>query len=287
MKRWAFSSGLLLLVGGVASCGSSGAGTDPVAVDPSEPVTGDSATWSLVWQDEFDGLTLDGSKWSVQVGDGCDEGICGWGNAELQWYQSDNVRVDSGVLRITAREEAAGGKSYTSARLRTIGKGDWTYARVEARARLPIGQGMWPAIWMLPTDEMYGGWAASGEIDIVELVGHEPSTVHGTLHYGGAWPNNRQSGRPFSLGSGTFADDSHVFAIEWKRGEIRWYVDDVLYQVQSRWDTSTGGFPAPFDQRFHLLVNVAVGGTWPGSPNGTTTFPQVMEIDWIRVFQKQ
>ena len=170
MKRWAFSSGLLLLVGGVASCGSSGAGTDPVAVDPSEPVTGDSATWSLVWQDEFDGLTLDGSKWSVQVGDGCDLGICGWGNAELQWYQESNVTVDSGVLRITAREEVAGGKSYTSARLRTLGKGDWTYARVEARARLPIGQGMWPAIWMLPTDEVYGGWAASGEIDIAVAI---------------------------------------------------------------------------------------------------------------------
>ena len=280
----ALTVGVLVWV--AVACGSSPA--DPQVSDPDpDPQPGDSAVWTMVWQDEFDGSALDLSKWTPQTGDGCDIGICDWGNNELQWYQEANAVVGNGVLSITARQESAGGKAYTSARLRTAGKGDWRYARVEARARLPLGQGMWPAIWMLPTDEVYGVWAASGEIDIMELVGHEPSTVHGTLHYGGAWPNNRSSGSSYRLASGTFADDFHVFAIEWEEGIIRWYVDGELYQTQRSWSTSVASYPAPFDERFHLLVNLAVGGDWPGSPDATTEFPQTLTIDWIRVYQKR
>ncbi len=275
---------------GAMACGS-GAPTEPVDGGPEPPVPpdqpGDSGVWTLVWSDEFDGTGLNGSKWSVQEGDGCAEGICGWGNDEAQWYRAENLEVSGGFLTLTAEQEAAGGKPYTSARIRTAGKGDWTYARVEVRARLPRGQGLWPAIWMLPTDEVYGVWAASGEIDIVELVGHEPGTVHGTLHYGDPWPNNQSSGATFTLADGTFADDFHVFALEWEEGVIRWFVDGELYQTQTQWHSSGGAYPAPFDQRFHLLLNVAVGGRWPGYPDGTTVFPQTMDVDWVRVYQRR
>ena len=257
--------------------------------DPASPSGNDEQTlegWSLVWADEFDGNALDASRWSVQTGDGCDINLCGWGNNELQWYQADNATVGGGMLTITARVENAGGRGYTSARLRTLNKGDWTYGRIDARAKLPIGQGFWPAIWMLPSDEVYGTWAASGEIDIMELVGHEPNRVHGTLHYGGAFPANRFTGDFYQLQSGTFADGFHVFSVEWEEGEIRWYVDGRLYQTQNQWSTNVAPFPAPFDQRFHLVVNVAVGGNWPGPPNVNTPFPQSMEIDWIRVYQR-
>lgn len=276
----------LLLVAGVA-CSS--APLEPGSDEPEGQVTDPTGPgeWTLVWQDEFDGNGLDATKWTVQTGDGCDLGICGWGNNERQWYQASNAVVANGLLTITARREAAGGLPYTSARLRSAGKGDWTYARVEARARLPQGRGMWPAIWMLPTDETYGGWAASGEIDIMELVGHEPATVHGTLHYGGAWPNNRSSGSSYSLSTGSFADEFHVFALEWEEGVIRWLVDGTPYQTQTSWSTQSAPFPAPFNQRFHLLVNLAVGGNWPGDPDATTEFPQRLDVDWIRVYQRR
>lgn len=272
-----------ILVSGVLACRGV---ADPGASIPADEILEAPEGWTLVWHDEFDGTALDSDKWSVQEGDGCDLGICGWGNDELQWYQGANAAVEDGHLTITARREAAGGKSYTSARLRTYGKGDWLYGRFEIRARLPTGQGIWPAIWMLPTQEVYGGWAASGEIDIMELVGHESATVHGTLHHGGPWPDNRSSGASYTLEAGTFAGDFHDFALEWTEGVIRWYVDGVLYQTQTEWMAVGAPFPAPFDQRFHLLLNVAVGGTWPGSPDGTTRFPQTMEVDYVRVYQR-
>lgn len=271
----------LLVVLPLASCGDD-APADPSGDGDLQSLDG----WSLVWQDEFDGAALDASKWSVQTGDGCAVDLCGWGNNELQWYQGANAVVDGGLLTITARRESAGGRAYTSARLRTVGKGDWTYGRVDVRARLPIGQGLWPAVWMLPTDEAYGTWAASGEIDIVELVGHEPNRVHGTLHYGGPFPANENSGAAYTLPSGTFADAFHVFSLEWEEGEIRWYVDGRRYQTQRQWNSTGGSFPAPFDRRFHLVVNVAVGGNWPGNPDATTVFPQTMDVDWIRVYQR-
>ena len=137
---------------------------------------------------------------------------------------------------------------------------------------------------MLPTDSVYGAWAASGEIDIMELVGHEPARVHGTLHYGGEAPANEYTGDWYQLGSGIFADDFHVFALEWEEGEIRWYVDGEHYQTQTDWYSTGDPYPAPFDEEFHLVMNVAVGGNWPGPPNLSTPFPQTLEVDWVRVY---
>lgn len=243
--------------------------------------------WRLVWADEFEGTGLDRTKWEWEVN------ARGGGNNELQYYtdRPENTRVADGVLTLTARQEdftgPEGTRQYTSARIRTKGKGDWRYGRIEARARLPVGQGIWPAIWMLPTDEAYGGWAGSGEIDIMEYLGQKPREVFGTLHYGGPWPRNVYSGKTYTLPTGTFADDFHVFAIEWEPGEIRWYVDGVHYQTQTEWRTEGAPFPAPFDQRFHLILNVAVGGNLPGSPDETTPFPQSMVVDYVRVYQRE
>ena len=173
---------------------------------------------------------------------------------------------------------------YTSARLRTRNKGDWRYGRIEMRAKLPTGRGLWPAFWMLPTDEVFGGWPRSGEIDIMELVGHEPNRVHGTIHFGNAWPQNQWQGTSFTLPQGTFNDDYHTFGVEWQENEIKWYVDSTLYFV--RVPSHLGSLNWPFNERFHIILNVAVGGNWPGSPNASTTFPQSMVVDYVRVYQR-
>ena len=242
---------------------------------------------TVVWQDEFSGSSLDTTKWEPMIGDGCTYGICGWGNNELQYYQAENATVSGGTLKIEAREERVRGKKYTSARLRTINQGDFTYGRMEARIKITTTQGLWPAFWMLPTDEIYGGWPQSGEIDIMENIGSEPKTVHGTIHFGQPYPDNQ------SLGAGTkisydpaateiYADGFHTFAIEREQDVIRWYVDDVLYSTKTAADVSPQTWP--FNERFHFLLNVAVGGNWPGNPDGTTVFPQVMEVDYVRVY---
>jgi beta-glucanase (GH16 family) len=260
--------------------------TAVVAVLCSMPVMAqDLPGWTLVWSDEFDGPDIDASKWSHEVN------AWGGGNNELQYYtdRPANSFIENGHLVIQALKEnytgPEGKRNYTSARLRTLNKGDWTYGRFEARMKLPYGQGLWPAFWMLPTDWVYGGWAASGEIDIMEIVGHQPNVLHGTIHYGGEWPNNVYSGASYTLPAGDFSDDFHVFAIEWEHGEIRWYVDGIHYSTKNSWRTDSGApFPAPFDERFHILLNVAVGGNWPGNPDGTTIFPQRMEVDYVRVY---
>lgn len=244
------------------------------------------ALCELVWADEFDGSEVDEGKWDFQLGDGTAYGLPGgWGNNERQYYQSENAVVADGFLTITAREETVSGYSYTSARMRTAGLAEWRYGRFEMRARLPVGQGLWPAFWMLPADEAYGGWAASGEIDIMEYIGSKPEEVFGTLHYGAPWPNNAFSGNEYELPAGTFHDDFHVFAIEWQPGEIRWYVDGVHFATQTEWFSTGGPYPAPFDQDFHLLLNLAVGGNLPGSPDATTEFPQELVVDYVRVYQ--
>jgi beta-glucanase (GH16 family) len=235
-----------------------------------------------VWADEFSGSAVDTSKWSFLIGDGCSEGVCGWGNNELQSYQTANATVSNGTLKIEAREERIKNKNYTSARIRTLNQGEWTFGRFSARIKIPTGQGIWPAFWMLPTDEVFGGWPRSGEIDIMENIGSEPSTVHGTIHYGEAFPNNQSTGASYVLPGGErFTDAFHEFAIERQAGVIRWTVDGVLFSAKTTADTDP--FNWPFDERFHFLLNVAVGGNWPGNPDGTTVFPQVMEVDWVRV----
>lgn len=243
--------------------------------------------WSLVWADEFEGETLDTEKWSYMTGDGTEYGIPGWGNNELQYYQEENVKVSNGVLTITAKQENVGSSQYTSGRIRTINMGDWTYGRFEFRARMPRGKGLWAAIWMLPTDEAYGGWAASGEIDIMEYLGDDTTRVYGTIHYGGQWPANEHRGSSYVDNDTAFHRDYHTFALEWEEGKLRWYVDGELYQDlgTGMWYSSAADFPAPFNRRFHLLLNLAVGGNWPGDPDGSTYFPQRFQIDYVRVYE--
>jgi beta-glucanase (GH16 family) len=242
--------------------------------------------WELVWSDEFDADSIDASKWQHEVN------ARGGGNSELQFYtdRPENSFVDGGALVIVAREEMFTGddgtREFTSARLRTKRMGDWTYGRFEVRARMPEGQGLWPAIWLLSTDRDYGVWAASGEIDIVEMIGQKPEEAVGTLHYGRPFPQNTFSGAPFRLPEGTFADDFHTFTVEWLPGRIRWFVDDSLYQEQTSWFSSGGDYPAPFNRRFHMIINLAVGGDFPGPPDASTALPKRLEVDYVRVYQE-
>ncbi len=230
--------------------------------------------WTLVWNDEFNGSAVDLKKWGYEVNGN------GGGNNELQYYTArpENSYIDSGKLVIEARQENYLGKSFTSARMRTANKGDWLYGRFDVRAKLPYGQGMWPAIWMLPTDWEYGGWPASGEIDIMELLGHETNKVYGTIHYGADAAHHLQKGSSYKLSSGTFARDFHTFTTVWDSISMAWYVDGTLYFAANA--------TSPFDRRFHMLLNVAVGGNWPGSPDAFTIFPQRMVVDYVRVYKK-
>ena len=297
----------MVLLAGVAACGGGGGSGNGQPVTPPPPpppqdinvnianptlTVADNAdvspgdTLALVWSDEFDAVQLDPETWFFEEGDGSQYGIPGWGNNELEWYLPDSALLDNGMLVITAREEPSNGKNYTSARLNTRDRFAFRYGRIEARIRLPGGQGTWPALWLLPQDEVYGTWAASGEIDIMEAINLGASggnTVHGTLHYGAQWPNNVSSGSGYEVAMDATAE-FHIYALEWDATEMRWYVDDVLYAMQNSWSTTAAPFPAPFDERFYIVLNVAVGGNWPGAPDATTTFPVTMEVDYIRVY---
>lgn len=242
----------------------------------------------LVWSDDFDGNTLDLSKWE------CEVNAFGGGNHELQIYtdQPKNVRVENSRLILEAHHEPTciqgTVREWSSGRVRTKHRGDWTYGRFEIRARIPEGRGLWPAIWMLPTDDHYGTWAASGEIDIMENKGHQPRAVSGALHFGGEWPGNkcvdhltrRVQWQP------KFSDEFVTYALDWQRDRILWLINDqiVRERVPEHWSTNEG-CTAPFDQHFHLLLNLAVGGTFGGAPDARTRFPVAMEIDWVRVWQ--
>lgn len=242
--------------------------------------------WKLVWSDEFDGDKLDYSKWGVEVN------AFGGGNNEQQLYtdRKENVRVEDGTLVIEARKDNPGiqgtTRPYSSGRLRTKHRGDWKYGRVEVRAKVPDGEGMWSAIWMMPTEEKYGGWAASGEIDIAEINGKSPETVHLTIHHGGGWPNNRHSGGKHTLAKGQLSDDFHVYAIEWREKSIRWLLDGNQVHEETKWESSGGAYPAPFDQPFHVILNLAVGGGFVGRVGEKTTFPKQMLVDYVRVYEE-
>ena len=300
-------AGTLFLI--IAACGGGGSGdtVSPVAVPPPPPpppppvnvnvmnpalTVLDNApvapgeTLTLVWSDEFDGAELDPEAWFFESGDGSQYGITGWGNNELQWYLPDNARLQGGNLVITARRERQNGKDYSSARLSTRDRFAFRYGRIEARIQMPGGQGLWPAFWLLPQDEAYGTWAASGEIDVVEGVNPGAAggnTIYGTIHYGGESPDNLSSGEQYEVPTDT-TSGFHVYAVEWDQAEIRWYVDDTLYAVQNAWSSAGAAFPAPFDQSFYLLLNVAVGGSFPGPPDMDTVFPVTMEVDYVRVY---
>jgi len=244
----------------------------------------------LVWNDEFDQPSIDSEKWSYEIGDGCQYGpdLCGWGNNELQYYTSrpENSSIEDGKLVITAREESYEGSNFTSARMVTKNKGDWRYGRVDVRAKLPRGQGIWPAIWMLSTDTAYGIWPASGEIDIMEAIGSDTAQVFSTIHYGhDFWRFDTQYFSYPPEDSVYFSADFHVYTVLWTENCIQFQVDGRNVGVPN---TRSTVYPTtwPFDQPFHLILNVAVGGNLPGNPDGTTTFPQRFEIDYVRVYQE-
>lgn len=244
-------------------------------------------TLTLVWSDEFDAAQLDPEDWFFATGDGTEEGLPGgWGNNELQYYLPDSAQLGNGMLTITAREEQLGAFNYTSARINTSDRFAFRYGRIEARMRLPAGQGLWPAFWLLSQDSPYGTWAATGEIDVMEAInlgGSGGNTVFGTIHYGGEFPGNLSTSETYLVATDATAD-FHTYALEWDVAEIRWYVDDVLYAAQNAWSSTAAPYPAPFDQPFHILFNVAVGGNFPGSPNANTVFPVTMDVDWVRVY---
>ncbi|MCJ7756511.1 MAG: glycoside hydrolase family 16 protein [Gillisia sp.] len=236
---------------------------------------------TIVWQDEFDGTTLDLTKWSYQIGDGCDQSLCGWGNNELQSYQESNVVVSNGSLKITAKKERIRGAQYTSGRINSKGKGDFTYGRFEASIKLPAGDGLWPAFWMLSTDEQYGSWPQSGEIDIMEYVASTPNKILGYIHYGDLYPNNQSQGNSIELKNEVFYNTFHEFAIEWEPGEIRWFMDGILYSKKTPENISPSNWS--FDKDFHFILNVAVGGNLGGDVVDNM-LPATMEVDYVRVY---
>jgi len=264
---WAFVGGCLIFAAQHCQAGNPPAGK-----------------YKLVWSDEFDYTGLpDATKWSFDVDGNSD----GWGNNEAQYYTKgriQNAEVKGGFLTITALREEFQGKKYTSARLRSAKKGDWLYGRMEIRAKLPEGRGMWPAIWMLSTDWHYGGWPASGEIDIMENVGYDPYWIVASAHtqeynhVQGTQKNNK-------IKIMDCYTNFHVYALEWEASEYRVFVDDKLYFT---FKNEGSGFKVwPFDQKFHLLLNLAVGGNWGGTKGiDDTIFPHSLVVDYVRVYQK-
>ena len=215
----------------------------------------------------------------------------GFGNNELEYYTSrpENAEIEDGNLVITARKEDYTGpdgvsRNYTSARMQTMGKFDQAYGRFEARIKIPYGQGIWPAFWLLGEDMPTARWPGAGEIDIMENIGREPGTVHGTIH-GPGYSGARGIGAPFVRPSGRFADDYHVYAIEWQQNVIRFYVDDQLYETRTPADLPRGT-KWVYDHPFYILLNLAVGGNWPGNPDDSSTFPQKMLVDYVRVYKE-
>ena len=248
-------------------------------------------TWTLVWSDEFNGAAgspVDSTKWVF------DTGGSGWGNNELEYYTNStaNASMDgNGNLVITAIKETVPGKKrcwygrcqYSSARIKTAGNFKRAYGRFEARIKIPYGRGIWPAFWMLGSNINKVGWPRCGEIDVMENIGREPSIAHGTIH-GPGYSGASGIGAAYNLPAGAFAAEFHVFAIEWEPGAIRWYVDGNLYETRTQTDLPAGA-EWVFDHPFFMLLNVAVGGNWPGIPDATTVFPQKMYVDYVRVYQ--
>jgi len=252
-----------------------------------DPDTPELEGYNLLWSDEFNGTTLDMDIWSREVR------VPGWTNNELQEYtdSADNSFVRDGVLVLKGIKTQKDGKDYyTSGKVNSQSKAQFTYGKVVARAKAPEGQGLWPAIWMMPEDEgFYGQWPKCGEIDIMEVLGSSPKKAYGTVHYGE--PHAEQQGI-VELTEGTFASDFHEYSVEWEPGEMRWYIDDKLYLTVNDWFSAPEGedewaFPAPFNQPFFVQLNLAIGGTWPGNPDATTDFTKAeFEIDYVRVYQK-
>jgi beta-glucanase (GH16 family) len=270
--------------------------------------------WRQVWSDEFDGDRLDPQKWCCESGNGFHHGagrqwIPGWGNEELQYYTDlpTNVWVSDSLLNISARHEQRGDCHFTSGRLRTRAADgtslfEQRFGRFEVRARAPSGRGLWSAVWLLPAREHYGHWPASGEIDLLEIVGDRPGEYLGSLHFGSTYPQRSHVTHTHGFAPGDDATQFHVYGLEWDPQEIRWSLDGQVWARQAAWwscsrtDDGRGlppagpadlnPHPAPFDQPFQLLVNLAVGGRLPGPPDAQTTFPATLQLDYIRVYER-
>jgi beta-glucanase (GH16 family) len=240
--------------------------------------------YQLVWSDEFDGPALDTTNWGYNLGDGCPD-LCGWGNDELEFYTKENATVQDGHLIITAKQQAMGGKNYTSSRITTKGKRAFQYGRVDIRAASPKGRGLWPAIWMMGTNIDEKGWPACGEVDIMELTGDKPNRVVSVAHFGDSPRQHVARTREKFLPEGKdFGQEFHVFTIDWKKDRMEFLLDNALYHTVIR--SSFGNTDYPFNAPFYFLANVAVGGRFPGATDATTVFPQHLIVDYIRVFQK-
>lgn len=253
--------------------------------------------WVPVWADEFNGTKLDITKWSHE------ENGYGGGNNERQFYSTNPKYsfVKDGKLHLRAYRDpytTVDGKTqpYTSARIRSLNRGEWKYGKFEVRAKLPNGEGIWPAIWMLPTNSKYGTWAACGEIDIMESRGYDTHMTFGTLHFGDNWPNNVHKGQTYNFPAQKAHEDFHNYTVEWEKDEIRWFVDGIKWQTIKKEDWWSGAAKesptAPFDQKFHLIMNLAVGGGnfFEGTDQNPdqmkdSQFPQTMLIDYVRVSQ--
>ncbi len=261
-----------------------------------------SDDWKLVWSDEFDSDSIDTDKWGFENGNwllnesGALESY-GWGNNEKQFYTPNNAAVSNGILTISAKKEpytddVQGTYDYTSARMTTKQHFSVCGGRIEVRARVDSGKSLWPAIWMLPENTVYGKWAASGEIDIMEGWGSTPEKICGTIHFGDTWPNNTYLTKDYIFHDGDSTEQWHTYAVEWDASAIRWYVDDICFSAQTEWYSNGRAFPAPFDQNFYILLNLAVGGNFDGI-NGTDADPSIfangpkqMQVDYVRVYQK-
>lgn len=268
IHRWILTSMLMVLLVIFHGCGDS--------------ATSPERNWELVWSDEFEGLAgerIDAAKWNYDIG-------TDWGNAQLEFDtdRTENVSLDGlGRLAIVAREESYAGRDYTSARIVTRDRFEPTYGRVEASIRLPIGQGIWPAFWLLGANINEVSWPQCGEIDIMEYRGQEPSITHGSLH-GPGYSGGNAVTRRYTLVGSQFNEGFHEFAIEWGPGYIDWYVDKVLFLRVSPNDVAPDEWV--FDHPFYIILNVAVGGNFVGPPDATTVFPQTMLVDWIRVYKE-
>lgn len=245
--------------------------------------------YTLLWHDEFDGSKLDKTIWNKEVRP------AGWTNHELQAYTEDkaNIYVKDGklVLRALKHPLKSGSSYYTSGKVQTSHKKDFTYGKVICRAKAPKGTGLWPAIWMMPTDELYGNWPVCGEIDIMEVLGNETNKTYGTIHFGS--PHAQKQGTYFTPpGTPDFADDFHTYEVDWEPGHFRWYIDGNLFYEEDNWFAKSRAgelfdYPAPFNQNFFVQLNLAVGGDWPGNPTKETDFDNAkFEIDYVRVYQK-
>ena len=290
----------VIAVSGLAGCATvSGTPLSPYGnakaglrtIEKQEPVTPPPG-YTLIWNDEFEGNEVNPEKWAFQEGTGAEYGLTRWGNNEAQNYRKENAGVSDGCLRITVKKEPYANMAYTSARLFTQPTFSFQYGRIEARIKLPAAEGLWPAFWMLPEGSEYGNWAASGEMDIMENKGRIMTETSGAAHYGGAWPNNVFSAKTYHFPAGSSAADFHVYALEWTDAELKWYVDGELFFTLSEWyTTDADGSPvqkgAPFDKKFYILLNCAVGGNFDSGITPPDSFEQAeMAVDYIRVFQR-